>query len=108
MIDEKVDRLLARLKRHERPLSFVLALSGKTIRAIEIACVSDIETERLDNIFMFPAILIRAFIMIELCVCCRTLPLRRRESWTRKKSRGVIRTREQLLLIDELLHFNER
>jgi len=53
-LHEEVDRLLPRLKRHKRLLSFVLALSGKTVGAVEITCMSDIEAERLDDIVIFP------------------------------------------------------
>ena len=47
VLDEEIERALADLETHERPLAVVLALAGEAVGTAEVAGVGDMETEGL-------------------------------------------------------------
>ena len=50
MIHQKIQRLFAHFKAHQRPVAVVLALTGKAVAAVQIAGVRHVQTQRLDHI----------------------------------------------------------
>ena len=48
---QKIQGPLTCLKTHESPLSVILSLAGKTVGTVQVACMSHMKAQSLDNIF---------------------------------------------------------
>ena len=50
ILNQEVQRLLAHLEAHERPLTVVLALAGEAVLAVEVAGVGHVEAQCLYHV----------------------------------------------------------
>ncbi len=47
VLNQKIQRALAHVKRHQRPLAVILALTGKAVGAVQVAGVRHVQAQRL-------------------------------------------------------------